>query len=105
MLEGDVLGQYRNASFSFEVIAIKNTVLFKLFVPKLAALPKQAIDKCRFTMINVGNDHNIADILVLDFHSAGRVNCFRSIGAFFEFGIVINESDIGKGVSLGFGHN
>ena len=55
-------GQYCNAAFTFKVIAVHRPLGHGLIGPKSAGLLQQFVDQCGFTMINMGDDRNIAQI-------------------------------------------
>ena len=63
VVDGNILGQNRNTSFSFQVVAIQDPFTLELRIAVLAALLKQAIDHRGLTMIDVSNNNNVADIV------------------------------------------
>ena len=58
--ERDIFGQDRDATFPFQVIGIQNSFAAQLRVPKLSALPQQAVHQRRFSVINVGDNGYIS---------------------------------------------
>jgi len=60
--QGDVFSENGNAPLSFQVVGIENALGCQLAGAKLAALGKQAIDQRRVSMVDVGNDDDVAEI-------------------------------------------
>ena len=71
--QGNVLRQDRDPAFPLQVVCIENPFTLQLRFAKLTALSQQAVDECRFAMVNVRNDHQISN--VVSSHSHISVVC------------------------------
>ncbi len=58
----DVLGEDRDASFSFEVIRVEDQVAGELIVSKLATLAQQAVDQAGLAVVDMGDDGDVAEV-------------------------------------------
>jgi hypothetical protein len=62
-VEGDVLGQDRDASFPLQVVGVEDAFPHKLGVAELAALAQQAVDQRRLAVVDVGDDGDVANVV------------------------------------------
>ena len=69
VIDGDVLGQDRDAALAFQRIGIQQGVLLDLAVAEIAALAQQGIDQRRLAVVDVGDDGDIADVVTHLIHS------------------------------------
>src|SRR5690606_7135766 len=59
---GGVFGEDGNASFALLVVRIHDALGTLTFTIQGTGLLQQAVDKCCFAMVNVGNNGNIAEL-------------------------------------------
>ena len=64
-----IFGKNRDTSFALNIIGIHDPVGHVLIFPEYAALLEQLVYKCRFTMINVGDDRNIPHVFSFLIHT------------------------------------
>ncbi len=70
-MQGDVLGQDRDAPLALQVVGVEDALAHQLAVAELAALAQQAIDQRGLAVVDVGDDGNVADIVAThDFYRA-----------------------------------
>ena len=67
VMQGDVLGQDRDAALALQFVGIENAFADQLAFAELAALPQQAIDQRRLAVVDVGDDGDIADVVATHF--------------------------------------
>ena len=72
VVEGDVLGQDRDAPLALQVVRVEDAIADELAGAELAALAQQAIDQRRLAVIDVGDDGDIANVGATH-GSAGRL--------------------------------
>lgn len=58
--QSDVLAEDRDASLSFQVVAIQNLIALELGITELPALLEQAVHQGSLSVIDVGDDDDIA---------------------------------------------
>ena len=73
MHDGRVFGQDRNAPFPFDIAGVHDSFGNLFIGAENVALLKHCVDQCRFAMVNVGNNCNIANILT--FHLMSSLLC------------------------------
>ena len=83
-VEGDVLGEDRDAAFPLQVIGIENAVLRQLSVTKQAALTEHCVDQRGFAVIDVSNDGNVSEIVASHIQRAWREPGRVKSGSVFE---------------------
>ena len=76
VVEGDVLGQDRDAALALQVVGIEDAVADELAGAELAALAQQAIDQRRLAVVDVGDDGDIANVGAT--HGDGRKGAVRA---------------------------
>ncbi len=57
-----IFGFDRDAAFPLLVHGIHRSLCDHLIIPESTGLPKQLVNQGRFTVINVGNDRNVANL-------------------------------------------
>ena len=67
----------RDTPFLFQVTTIEYPLALELGLAELSALPEQAIDQCRFAVVDMSNDDEVADLFWIfghgsDFSRRGR---------------------------------
>jgi hypothetical protein len=62
-MDRNVLGENRDATFTFQVVGVKDPFPLEFGGPVLAALPQQAIHKRGFAVIDVSNDDNVSNVV------------------------------------------
>ena len=65
VVDGDILGKNGDTALALLVIRVKNTLLHFLIIAEHVRCPQQAVNKCRFTMIDMSDDGDVAKILLL----------------------------------------
>ena len=63
IVEGDVLGQDRDAPLALQVVRVEDAIAHQLAGAELAALTQQAVDQRRLAVVDVGDDGDIADVV------------------------------------------
>ena len=76
-VERSDLRQNGDAAFLFQIVGIHDAFIDALVVAEGAGLPKQNVDQCRFAMVNVGNDRNIAQAHKGASHFRDLPECFQ----------------------------
>ncbi len=71
VVDGDVLGQDRDAPLALQVVGVEDAVADELAGAELAALAQQAIDQRRLAVVDVGDDGDIADVGATHFGGPG----------------------------------
>ena len=71
-MQGDVLGEDRDAAFPFQFVGIENAIADQLVGAEFAALAEQGVDQSRLAVVNVGDNGNVADVVAA--HDCG-VGC------------------------------
>ena len=66
---GSILGEDSDSSFTLDVIGIHDTFLHFLILTEDAGLFQQLVYKCCFTVVNVGDDSHISDIISCYLHN------------------------------------
>ena len=72
VVEGDVLGQDRDAALALQVVRVENAIADELAGTELAALAQQAIDERRLAVIDVGDDGDVTNVGTAHFGRPGR---------------------------------
>ena len=62
IMDGSVFGENGNAALAFDVVGIHDAVNDLLVFPEDTALLEQLIHQCRFAVIDVRDDGDVADI-------------------------------------------
>ncbi len=62
-LDGGILGENGNTPLFFLVVRVHYALRGQVFAVKGAGLPQELVDQCGFTVIDVGDDGNVAQFL------------------------------------------
>ncbi len=65
VLDGDVLGQDRDAALALLVVAVKHALLDLLVVAEHMRCPQQAVHKGGLAVVDVGDDGDVANVVLL----------------------------------------
>ena len=76
-LDGAVLGQDRDAALALDVVAVHHALGHLLVLAKGAALAQQLVDERGLAVVDVGDDGDVADLLVHGLGSQGRAGASR----------------------------
>ena len=63
VVQGDVLGQDRDAAFALQVVRVEDALADQLVGAEFAALAEQAVDQRRLAVVDVGDDGDVADVV------------------------------------------
>ena len=59
----------RNTTFSFNVVRVHDTFLYRLIFTENTALAKKLVNQSCFTVVNMGNNRHVSDIFSCCFHN------------------------------------
>ena len=70
VVDGDVLGQNGDAALALQRVAVEHRVL-NLVIAEVAALPEQGIDQRRLSMVDVGDNRDVSNVITHGVHIVG----------------------------------
>ena len=78
--DGDILGQDRDPTLPFQIVRIENLLARKLRFAELPALAQHTVDQRRLSMIDVGNDGNVPQVVTSFEHGSVEDSMRRGSG-------------------------